>query len=353
MPYNLFIALIVLIITQNNLYGKTSSELYGELKPLGSLPYEQFVDLVSKEDYEGALRLADSLIKDDPSSLGGYFLALTALNNRSIDYEDDEDLPALVIVADSISSIADRRIANGDNSALLCFYRGSVEGFLMIHDLRSHNYFEAIIHGQRAAALLERSLDIDSTLYDAYVGLGNYYYFKSRYGGVLRSTGIISDRREEGKRLLRIASDQGLLTRLAGSSSLAWIAIDEENFDLAIEYAKSQLALYPENRAFLWCLGRAQMKSERWSEAILTYTALLNSVRKLSRNNHYNEISCLHSLAQASSHIHDWQSVVTYAEEALDLKIDPEIASKKEDDIKRLKFLRIEGRNKLAQRNNK
>ncbi len=326
---------------------------YKDLKPLTALPCNQFVDLVSREDYEGALQLADSLIKSDPEDLGGYFLRLTALNNRSIDYEDVEDLPALEIVADSVEAMADRRIAGGDGSALVRFYRGSVEGFRMVHELRTHSYLEAILHGRRAADWLEKSIGIDSTLYDAYVGLGNYYYFKSSYSGVLRSTGIIADQREEGKRLLRVAAERGLLTRLAGISSLAWIAIAEQNYDLAMDLANRLLSLYPKNRAFHWCIGRAQMKSQRWNEAVVTYTALLNSVRRLPRNNHYNEIGCLHSLAQASSHIGNWQDVAKYADEALALNLDRYVATKKKEDIKRLKILRIESQKKLAANNRK
>lgn len=328
--------------------GLAPGKSIGELKPFTDLLCDRFVDLISREDYEGAIKIADSLIQHDPEPLGGYFLKLTALNNRSIDFEDDEDIPALLAIADSVKNISERRISSGDKSALIRFYRGSVEGFLMVHDLRLQNFIDAILHGQRAADYLEQALAIDSTLYDAYVGLGNYYYFKSSYSGVLRSTGIVTDRREEGKRLLRIAVEKGSLTRLAAISSLAWIAIDEKDYDEAIKRARELIALYPNNRAFYWCLGRAQKMSEKWNDVIDTYSILLNSVRNNNRNNHYNEIGCLYSIALAYHHLADWQNVVRVADEALSLKIDAKVAESKSDDLKRLQKLRLESRKNLG-----
>jgi tetratricopeptide (TPR) repeat protein len=309
------------------------------------------VNHITLERYDLALQLADSLERVDSSDLAGKFFQLTVLNNQVIDYEKEGEYDRLTTLALQIETACNNRIDSGDNSSLVRFYLGSAVGFRMIHDLRAENYLDAILHGTRAADWLEEAVRIDSTCYDAYVGLGNYYYFKSRHAGVLRSTGIVSDQRDEGIRLLQLGAERGLLTALAAKSSLAWIAIDQEDYPRAIGLAKELLKEYPNNRAFHWCLGRAQLKSELWPEAIVTYRALLTSLRRVANNNHYNEIGCLRALAFASSKLNDWQMTLEYADQALALESPTTLRDRTIKNLKHLKELRQEALKRLPQPN--
>lgn len=313
------------------------------LTPLERLPCRRLVDLVTRQRYDDALILADSFVTANPEAPEGYFFRLTILNNRAIDYEDETDFPALKSAADSVLTICKRRLDAGDGSALLRFYLGSAEGFRMIHALRSGDYFEGLRRGKRAAAWLEDAVARDSSCYDAYVGLGTYYYFKSRYSGVLRSAGLVSDRRELGINYLRLGAKKGLLTDLAATSSIAWIDIDRQQFDSAAAIAGSLLERYPGNRAFLWCLGKAQTQTKQWNDALVTYSRILESVRNSPRNNHYNEVGCLHSMARASAQLGNWKEVIHVCDEALSLRLDPAVARRKSADLRRLRDFRKEG----------
>ena len=82
------------------------------------------------------------------------------------------------------------------------------------------------------------------------------------------------------------------------------------------------------------------MGQEDWSEAIKVYSKLLNSVRNESRNNHYNEIGCLHALAVANYELKKWQEVIELAGEALAIDISQTVAERKKKDIDHLKKLR-------------
>jgi tetratricopeptide (TPR) repeat protein len=328
---------------------KAFAEELRPLRPLSELPCQELVNLVALQCYSEALKLADSLIAADSTMPEGYFFRTTILNNRSIDYEDDVDAPAMKIAADSVLAICERRQTAHDSSALLRFYAGSTDGFRMIRSLRFREYLAAFRLGSRAAEQLEEAVAIDSTCWDAYTGLGNYYYFKSKYSGILRSTGLVSDRRDEGVECLRKAAKYGSLTQLAAASSIAWIWIDRDQPDSAIEIVSRLHDQYPESRAFLWCLGNAQKKKNSWRDAIDTYTHLLSSIRGCERNNHYNEVGCLHSLARAHAELNEWREAVKIADEALSLPLDPDIAKAKSPDIKRLRDLREQGQKKLAE----
>jgi len=309
---------------------------------LSQLPTARFVRLATQQKYDEALELADSIEHSAPDQPQGYFFRMTILNNRSIDYEDERDREALEQAVDSVITICQRRIAESDSGALVRFYLGSTLGYKMIHSLRRKDYFDALRLGRQAADWLEAAIAKDSACYDAYAGLGNYYYFLSRYSWILRSAGLVRDRREQGISLLRKAAAYGCLTQSAAASSIAWIWIDKEQPDSAERIARDLLAEYPDNRAFLWCLGRSLKMMERWEETINVYQQLLKSIRLLLVNNHLNEIGCLNSIGCAYYELGQWAEVVSIANEALELQITPDIASRKAKDLSRLRALRRE-----------
>ena len=82
------------------------------------------------------------------------------------------------------------------------------------------------------------------------------------------------------------------------------------------------------------------MGQKNWKKAIETYHKILESVRSESRNNHYNEVGCLHSLAVANAELSNWKRVVELANEAFAVDLSLEVAERKEKDIKHLRKLR-------------
>ncbi len=310
----------------------------------------QVVDLISMERYGSALRLADSLITNGNPGLQGWFLRASILSGRSTDFEDELDDDALTEACDSVTAICSRLIDEGDHSAVVRFYLGAVDGYLSFREFKRDNRLKAISYGRRMARWLGEAVSLDSSCYDAYLGLGSFYYHSSDKAGLLRSLGLVSDRREEGLSLIRICAEHGTFSRQAARSNLAWIAISRKEYDTAIRIAGQLLEEYPEGRSFLWCLGRAQMEAGRWSDAVDTYRRILSSVRSESRNNRYNEIGCLHALARAHAGLGDWAAVVRLADEALGIQLTRVVAERKANDIKRLKKLREEGLKRTAGR---
>ncbi len=309
----------------------------------------QVVHLITSQEYETALGLADSLLNDGNHALQGWFIRATILNSRTTDFEDEIDDEALFEACDSVSAICGRLIAEGDKSTIVRFYMGSVSGYLSFKALKRNKIMKAVSYGRKMAGWYEEAMAFDSSFFDAYLGLGSYYYHSSDRAGVLRSLGLISDRREEGLRLIRICAERGTFSRLAARSNLAWLAISREEYDTAIRIAKQLLEEYPNRRAFLWCLGKAQKEMGNWSDAVETYETLLSSVRSENRNNHYNEVGCLHSLVKAHAELGNWREVVTLSDEALRLELSPEVADRKAKDIKRLKKMRKEGLEKVSE----
>ncbi|MFN3821607.1 MAG: hypothetical protein ACK4OO_04680, partial [bacterium] len=203
----------------------------------------QFLHLVTSQEYQEALRFADSLINQYPDNPWGLFLRVLVLNNMAIDYEEPGD-SSLMIAERELREICLKKIQEDKSNAYNYYYLGVTLGYQMIRELRQKNYLKAYQLGTEAVSLLEKAISLNPSLYDAYVGLGNYYYFRSKFSGILRKLGVVADKREEGIYYLQLAAEKGTLSRYAAISSLAWIAIDKEDYYQAIEIAEELLKLY-------------------------------------------------------------------------------------------------------------
>ncbi len=305
------------------------------------------IDFISQEQYETALFLADSLIREKPGQPQGWFVKASIHSIRSVDYEDELDDDALHVSCDSVLVICRRLMNSGSKSPGLRFFSGSVLGYLSFHEYRCGNWLKAIKLGKKSSYFNIETLELDSTFWDAYIGLGSYYFHRSDKAGILRTIGLVSDKRELGLSMLKTCIEKGTFSSLAAKSQLTWLYIGQERYEDAISNARELLEMYPRRRAFLWSIGKAQIKSEHWTDAIVTYKTLLGSIREDKRNNRYNEIGCLHALAKANTALGEWQCVITSADEAFELKVSDDVAGRKSKDFKRLKEMKEEALKRL------
>jgi len=332
MILHIFIILLLLSQTQQ----ETRKDLKPSLDPVLAV---RFTDIIANERYEDALNIADSVLLIDPHRPEGWFLRASVFNARSIDFEDDVDLEDLSEACDSVKSISEKMILDGDDSAQLKFFLGSILGYQSFMAFRTGELLKAISTGRKMAERYKEAIEQDSSCWDAYLGLGLYYYHWSKHAGILRSIGLVKDRRDEGIQMIKTCAEKGSISALAARSNLAWMAIEREDYDEAIDISGELLIEYPDRRAFLWCLGKAEMEAEKWADATRTYQKLLCSVRNETRNNRYNEIGCLHALTKANAELGNWREVIRLSGEALKIELSIEVAKRKAKDLERLKAL--------------
>ena len=305
-----------------------------------SLISSRISSLIANEQYDMALRVADSVSASTSESPFGQVLNLIILNSRGIDYEDNLDDEAVRAACQKVKELSNRQLENVDESACLWFYIGTADMFMSIVETRNGSLYNALVNVLRAGNSFRKAVSLDSTCWDAYYGRGCYRYYLSSRAGLLRNIGLVSDHRDQGVEDIEIAAKNGVLTRLAAKNSLAWIAMEQGDYPLAIKLAKELCAEYPGRRAFLWCLGKALKHEGQWEEALAVYTELLESVRGEERNNHYNEIGCLHSIALAHSELGNWSDVVRISDAAVEITLSREVSKKKRDDVKKLTEMR-------------
>lgn len=261
----------------------------------------EHIQMIVMGDFEAAdsvLRLREERY---PRSAKVHFYRASLENARMDFYETSLEDSLLLRAANRTIALCDdslKRALPTREQARYHFYRGSVYGFLAMHRGRAGNYFSAIADGNRARADLSRAVALDSSLYDAYLGLGSYYYWTSAR---LSWIPLWSDRREEGIRMVKTTVDSGRYARRMALHQLVYILLDAGRYDEALSYARRGMAETPGSPYMLWALSHVYMKKKDLPLAIKTYQMLDDALSHLRKPNAHHRVVCWARLADMQS----------------------------------------------------
>jgi tetratricopeptide (TPR) repeat protein len=143
----------------------------------------------------------------------------------------------------------------------------------MVH-LQDSEWLDSYSLGKTAVASLEKSLELDTQNYDAYLGLGMFEYYCSKLTGMVKILAWIvgfSGNSEKGLEYVTKAVNYGTYAEGPAKVFLAFALIEFENkLDQGVEISRSLRKQYPRNYVFIEYLVRAARKlpDERASEGI-------------------------------------------------------------------------------------
>ncbi|MCX6827455.1 MAG: hypothetical protein NTV06_09385 [candidate division Zixibacteria bacterium] len=231
------------------------------------------------------------LHRRDTTDPAGYLFRAAILQAEMIDKEANLYGTEFLTLLDNTKLFAKLKLSNCNRSdSALCFlYIGHQYAYRSLWEARFGSNWSALNYGLKAKGEYHKALAVDTTLYDIYLGLGSYHYWKTARAGLLRTAGIFRDDREKGIREIKLAADSSLFSRETAHAALIWVFINEKQFDSAITLSGAMNRLYPEGNSFLWPLGEAYFKSGQYIRAAEIYDTLWRRIRK-DPGNYYNLI---------------------------------------------------------------
>jgi tetratricopeptide (TPR) repeat protein len=158
--------------------------------------------------------------------------------------------------------------------AMVHYVRGMVLGTEALVHVQNKEWLDAYSKGKAGVAALEKSLEIDPKNYDAYLGLGMFEYYCSKFSGVVKILAWIvgfKGNSEKGIDYVTKAMKYGRYAEGPAKVFLAYALIEFENKpDQAIEFARWLRERYPRNCIFIEYVVRAARKlpAERAAEGI-------------------------------------------------------------------------------------
>ena len=301
---SLFILLIVLGTGTSNAQWKLDSSLHSLV--VGG------IDFILKHDYAQADSVFNIVIKNFPDHPAGYLYRAAVMQAKTMDF----DVP---MEQDTFDSLLNRgkNTAEKLSSPWNEYFLGTADGYEAYERVERGDWFGGARKGISSASEYEKILEKDSSFYDAYVGIGTYYYWRSRKTEFLQWLPFVRDDRARGIQLLTIGADRSEYNRFAAMSALISIYLDAEKYTQAEEWSRRGLHSYPENRIFLWGLATALDRQHRSAEAVTAYTNLLQKIVLGHAPHPYNEIVCRLNLVKSKMALNDTTEVFHHLRQLL------------------------------------
>jgi len=289
--------------------------------------------------YEEALALTDLVIKISPDEPNGYFFRAAVLQARMMDYENyEKDEKAFFAATTNCRKLAQQQLRERRNEAWAHFFFGSAIGYEAFVVGKKKKYFEAFRYGWESIQHLEAALKIDPELYDAYLGIGTYKYYRSKMSKRFNWLPFVKDERAIGIGMIRAALAKGHYSRTAAVNGLSWILMDENRPAEALALIDSALALYPTSRFFLWAAGEAAFRVGRYDHAAAHYRQILASLQNENQLSPYLELVGRTRLARV------YQAATKMEEACRELELIGDLNLSKPDRERGKEFLEAAGK---------
>lgn len=256
--------------------------------------------------WERANTVFDEFIEHDPADPGRFLFRTLTLLSVMTDSEENLYGPEFEELLDSTAIICRGRLRNCSraDSAACYLYLGHIHAYRSLYQARFGSSMVALNEGLKARGEYRRGIEADSTLYDLYLGLGSYHYWKTVKAGVLRTVGLFANERQQGIEEIKLALDSSLFSREPAKSALIWIMLNEKDYDSTLVLVRAMYKRYPNSNTFIWPMAAAYYESGRYSEAAEYYDKIFESQKK-NPGNYYNLIEAGYWLFQSYAKMND------------------------------------------------
>ena len=292
--------------------GAASSHAQWKLDPSLHALVVSGIDLILEQEYHRADSLFTVVTSRYPEHPAGYLYRAAVMQAYSMDF----DVPIEEAKFDSLL-INGKRAAEKLSMPWSEYFLGTADGYDAYERVERGDWFGGVRKGMSSASTFEEIIEKDSSFYDAYVGVGTYYYWRSRKLEFIRWLPFIKDDRERGIRLLILGAEYSEYNRFAAISALISIYLDAERYEQAEEWSKRGLTYYHENRIFLWGLATSLDRNLRSAEAVAAYSNLLEKIVSSQAPHPYNEMVCRLNLVKSKIILNDTTTVVDHLKKLL------------------------------------
>ena len=274
-----------------------------------------------------------------------FYPCMTAVN-RYIDLNVSELTDdAFIGKLESVTELCRSRLVLDDNDLTARLYLGYSYAFMAMYYNFRRNLPSALAYGLKSVGELGKCIEIDSTFREPYIAVGSYKYWRS---SLLRKLHIpfVADGRDEGISIVMKGIDSPLGDYLAWNQ-LAWIYIDYERYDEAVETADKTLERYPGNRIMLWVKAIAYREAKCHAKACEEFSLIQKSLEKDGYNDLDVYYRVLYMRAEAYFKNEQFREARTLCLDIFAIRSKPEINSKQKNILKRAEKLLAQCEDKM------
>lgn len=296
------------------------AEAKSPIDPIFDKILNRVLNDIFNDQYEKGMNIFDSLIAKYPDHPAPYFFKSAAYQSWMSSYrinnfqEEVEKNVKLVIEKGNL-------LLETKNDPWAHFYLGAAYGYRGFNRFRKLNFIGAYRDAKRGIKHFEKALEIDSTLYDVYLGLGSYYYWRTAKSKFIRIIAFwMRDKRELGLGQLKFTIEHGRY------------AVNEACYVLLVCYYDAKM--YQEASNLITVLmnkketpnltdhyfkGRLSANSGNWDDVEVQFKALLARIENYKYPSIGYQVECKYWIAKSLSERSRGDEAFAIAEEALNL----------------------------------
>ncbi len=158
-----------------------------------------------RSEFSAAADSGYRIIREEDRNPVGYFLLGTVYYSLSTQYRTDRYRDSVTWNLDRSIELAKVGTKMEDSRVESYFVLGSAYGCRALYRSMHGGWWGAFRDGRNSCVNLERAYEKDSTLTDAFCGIGAYHYWKSAKSKNLSWLPFVSDKRQQGLAELRRA----------------------------------------------------------------------------------------------------------------------------------------------------
>lgn len=221
-------------------------QVYAETEIYDSAVFDA-TEFVRLNKFTEAVTAAEEIIAAEPSNPVGYFLIGAIYQIISERFRNDNFRETVDENLDMAIELCKKKKKIEPDNPDYYFIEGAAYGYRGLHRALHGSWWGAFRDGLHCKSNLEKTLELDSTYYDAYLGLGCYYYFKTVKAKDFLWLPFISDNREKGMTLIKKAINYGYLSPNTASQSFLMIYLIEKRYDDLAALADSLCIIVPDD----------------------------------------------------------------------------------------------------------
>jgi len=253
----------------------------------------QGIDLTWQQKYREADSVFQVMTREFPNHPAGYAFRAGVMQTKAVDRDLMVDEAAFDTLVTTAKEKARAMIgAGGEDAKWGYFFLATAEGCDSYARVYRGDWMTGALRGVASSSAFKDAVARDSSLYDAYAGIGGFYYWRSRKTEYFNWLPFVGDDRPRAFALLNKTVEHGVYNRYTALSMLVAIYNDAGSYDKAIDCAHAGLLRYPSNEVFLWGMTTAFEKLGKWKEAVATYERLLASMEGDGRESAYVALVC-------------------------------------------------------------
>jgi tetratricopeptide (TPR) repeat protein len=313
---------------------------------------QETINYTINTDFNNALQIISKEIAADSNDYRAQFYLAATLNSKMTHFETQADADEFNKAIDKTLQLVESELETEKDladsiKAELFFYEGSAYGYRAFFQGNNGNFLSAVTNGLKSVGLLNKALEIDSTVYGAYFGIGVYKYWRYSRLKFISWLPFIPDDREEGIAMIKLAVACDSLSRYIAMHQLVYILLDYGLFEEAISFAEKIVERYPNSQFMWWANAHAYYKNENFLKAKSSYLRLYSLIMADTNRNIAHLLNCKFKLAMVYKELGEFEACKNQCDSILEISEKIDLTESMKDIVSRTVELSDDCKNHL------